>query len=496
MNKLLLILLLLCSVQVLHGQRLTTQSSDRHHERLLREGKVGRLMLNFGRVVGNDQMTIQVVFLGPYMGNLTVGVRGGIPGYILQWRNNNANADKILFLFQRTQPGEYTFRDFAVTQRIQNTQLHEIVLEYIRDQILRPIESTNVEEIVFRGLNAIKNAYDRSFQQAMVNNARTLLTQRRFYRGFAYAAFDWFNFIAVENQNRMPYDLEVLYRRENSGYTPLPPFSVRRLLDNQNTTYVLRNGQRIRVGDTEVSSRGYSFYFEGANVANLDRNRVYQRVKTEILDNIYTFSFLEYTGRSPNRVLHVRYDENQMALSQQHRVQVVRGRVLAGEEINKFNGMSFYGHLNYSQPTWCNTFARHLTRNTYLRNEFILENVVAERMNARFRENPHKFRDITHLGEDVIWESFINRGYLVLFSTTGHIEVGFPDGVHHLDWRRRHIDDMRYPDAPYLRDRGRTSRLTVGAGVNVGYMSASDWATNSSSGAQAFLYLYYLGREH
>ena len=95
----------------------------------------------------------------------------------------------------------------------------------------------------------------------------------------------------------------------------------------------------------------------------------------------------------------------------------------------------------------------------------------------------------------IIWNLYINKGYLLFFSNDGHIEVGFPDNMYNLNVRTRHSDDIRYPNNS-IYDADITTKLTVGAGTTVGYKLASEWATRKDRNVDIFIYLDYLNNEY
>ncbi|MDR1197952.1 MAG: hypothetical protein LBK94_02915 [Prevotellaceae bacterium] len=70
------------------------------------------------------------------------------------------------------QNSQYVFKEFVVTQSIEDGQLPDIVRNYIQEQILEK-QNNNIAAVVHKGINVVKNAYDRSFQNAMIDFTKT-----------------------------------------------------------------------------------------------------------------------------------------------------------------------------------------------------------------------------------------------------------------------------------------------------------------------------------
>ena len=407
--------------------------------------------------------------------------------------------NKIILCFDfEENANECVFKDFKYREEGGNVQVPELVAEYIRDQILKK-ENNNQQEIVKKGINAVKKAFNKTFQQQMIYNTNPLLPQKKYYKGYTYFKFDWFNFKPIENQNKLPYDLEKLYQQgENSSYTALPVYSVQRLLDNKNTVYTFFNEQYLNVGETEVSTKGETIYYEEIPFpTNADPNNIFDPVKTEILSNIHTFKEIEYIQepKKKDRTLKYSFNETENALSQLHKIKMETGTVYAQGEVDEYTGLSVFGKkFSMNQPTWCNKFARDVTINTYIKNNAILRNTGANAMNKDFNAQKDKFSEIKNK-DKTIWASYINKGYLVFFSDEKHIEVGFPDNEHDLDYHERHPDDSRYSNTSTPNNPTRTL-LTIGAGGTVGYKLAKSWATNPDYKVQSFIYLEYLKFEN
>ena len=422
------------------------------------------------------------------------------------WGSNtgsNGNRITLNFLFKEESVGDskkLEFDDFQYQEGGGGEQVPELVADYIKENILRP-QNNDVEKIIKKGLNAVKNAFDRSFQQQMIDNAPPLFPQKKYYKGYAYFGFNWFNFKVNENQDKLLYDLETLYQKdENSNYVLLPNQSVKSLLDNQNKIFTLYNDQYLKMSETEVSTKGETIYYEETTLLdNSDPNKIYDSTKTVILSNVNTFNGWEYVGKEP-RTLKYSFDNNEKSLSQQHKIKVVTGTVPAEGEVDEYNGLSSFGkRFRLNQPTWCNKFARDVTKNTYFKNNAIMIDDGASRLNSNFKANPNKYKNITDINKDIIWEKYINKGYLVIFSTKDHIELGFPDNKQYLNNRERHPDDNRYPNVS-LCNQTEKIQLTIGAGATVGYKLATEWAIkiNPTTGKKpdAFLYLEYLSFEN
>ena len=451
----------------------------------------------------NMSVVVKITFYNRSMIFLLPINRTDVYPDIMLWGILKGNQITLHFVFDEEGFGKdtkITFTKFLYQEGGGSEQVPELVANYIQEEILKKQSSDDVETIVKKGLNAVKNAFDRSFQQKMISNIPPLLPQKKYYKGYSYAGFNWFNFEVVENQDKLPYDLETLYQEdENQNYVLLSEEqSVKSLLDNQSTVFTLYNEEYLKVSETEVSTKGESIYYEEANLLdNSDIHNIYGPAKTEILSNIHTFKELKCI-QEPNKkvkTLIYLFNDTENALSQQHKIKVITGEVGVEGEVDEYNGLSWYGKTKFSlnQPTWCNQFVRDLTKNTYFKGEFILRAVSAEYMNNDFNANPTKFENITKTDKNIIWNSYINKGYLVFFSDKGHIEVGFPDNKHYLNMRERHPDDIRYPNTS-SNSQSEKKQLTIGAGTTVGYKLADTWATKNS--VEKFLYLDYLNYEY
>ncbi|MDR2125341.1 MAG: hypothetical protein LBP63_00750, partial [Prevotellaceae bacterium] len=397
----------------------------------------------------------------------------------------------------------------VITQQIEDGQIPEVVRNYIQEEILE--KQTNITEIVSKGINAVKNAYDRSFQNAMIAKISSLLTQKKYYKGYTYIAANWFNFEREEfpDNEKLPYDFTSLYTVQIVSYPelvinvqPQPPNSVKSLLDNMETLFVYHSSITSavpykKIAETEVATMRESIYFENSDLLpNSDPFGLYSQGKDKILSDIYAFETWEYVKQGGSRKLEYTFEPEEKALSQKYKIKVIQGNIPFEGEVDEINGFSNWGYrFQYNQPTWCNQFARDLTYNTYKKNGYILDSKSAAGLNADFNLQTTIYKNLPDDNDANTWKLYINKGYLVFFSDNGHIEVGFPDDSHYLDKRDRHPEDVRYPNASASNNPAKTKQLTVGAGANVGYKLANEWAIKKADGvykAQAFLYLEYL----
>jgi hypothetical protein len=86
-------------------------------------------------------------------------------------------------LFFEKQNDRYVFKNFAVTQQIEDGQIPEIIQNYIQEEIMK--KQTDIAAIIYKGINAVKNAYDRSFQQKLIERVPNMLLCRYYYKGYS-----------------------------------------------------------------------------------------------------------------------------------------------------------------------------------------------------------------------------------------------------------------------------------------------------------------------
>jgi hypothetical protein len=513
MNKLIITLWLISIPAFSLGQGIIVQSTNKKDIQLFELykkspeinsaiGKLKEVMNKNPDYSGKDMnIVIKITFYNPDFITLklkrTEAYSDDIFNIWSDFVSDTGNKITLSFDFEE-KSNNYVFKDFKYTEEGGNEQVPELVANYIKEEILVK-ENNKKEEIVKKGINAVKNAFDRRFQQQMIANVAPLLPQKKYYKGYSYGGFNWFNFEVIDNQNKLPYNLETLYQKdENSNYTVLPTHSVKSLLENKNTVFTFYDGEYKNIGETEVSTKGESIYYEETNLlAASDRNKIYAPAKTEILSNIYTFKEWKYIKKGSKITLVYSFDDIEKALSQQHKIKVITGAVPIEGEVDEYIGLSVYGNTRFSfnQPTWCNQFAKDVTENTYLKNDVILRDATAEGMNKDFNAKTDKYAKLPQDVNGSIWTQYINKGFLVFFSTTDHIEVGFPDNIHYENHRDRHSEDIRYSDSHKI-DQTKMEQLTIGAGSNVGYKLATKWATainkKGETKTQAFIYLEYL----
>jgi hypothetical protein len=409
------------------------------------------------------------------------------------------NKITLVFSFAEEASGnakKFTFTDFKYEESGGGEQVPDVVAQYIQDQILAQ-QNNDVEKIIKKGLNAVKNACDRRFQNAMIGNIENLLSQKKYYKGYAYLGRSWFNLERTDNGNKLPYNLEKLYELKKTDdavsaeYVEVPVMSVKNMLANMKTLFVNQYG--LGVEQTEIKDLKETIYFESAN--NLTSNKLYTAAKDTILSDINVFEKWEYIGQGSSRRLVYTFDPLENALSQKHKIKVIQGQIATGGEVDEINGLSNWGwRFRLNQPTWCNQFVRDLTYNIYKKNDYVVMSKSAAGLNADFKADTTKYMKLSQDVDGNMWKMYINKGYLVFFSDIGHIEVGFPDNKHYEDMCERHPDDERYPKKSSRSQT--TTQLTIGAGATVGYKLSAAWATNPKYKVLPFIYLEYLKFEN
>jgi hypothetical protein len=187
---------------------------------------------------------------------------------------------------------------------------------------------------------------------------------------------------------------------------------------------------------------------------------------------------------------------------QSHRIVIKFGDLHVGDEINMREGLSVWGHNRNYQPTWCNQFARDLTKEMY--GTYIIGSLSANNL----FDSLSKSNDFVSLmavkntttinnenGEYKIWQNYVDKGFLVFYSkknsgNSGHIEICFPNRISgNKTYQKRHNDDIRYPEENKPIRPKTNIDLFIGAGSDVGYKTQTEkWRTN----ATPFLYLGFL----
>jgi hypothetical protein len=162
-------------------------------------------------------------------------------------------------------------------------------------------------------------------------------------------------------------------------------------------------------------------------------------------------------------------------------------------------GVKFWRQSRYSknQPPWCNVFASDLSNYIYgkVNGNYPVPygsgNYNAKKILSYFNSNQNyiELKQLNY-GKDKIWE-LIDAGYPVYFSTTKHIETGFPDESKNNGNKTYFNEDRRYdnndPTSKYC---------TIGAGAYVGYATYDEYLFLNKAKTKIYIYLEYLKKNY
>ena len=485
----------------------------------------------------NMSVVVKVIFYDPAI-NILKLQQVDIYSDLYIWganTNNTGNQIVLNFIFTEELSGsskKITFTKFQYQESGNNEQIPELVENYIQEKILKQ-QHQDVEIIVKKGLNAVKNAFDRRFMNKMPEIAENMMREKKYYKGYSYATYPYYGFQSEQNLSPLGYDfcdfyikktdeefIELLYDEENisvkntvvasilSGKRFLNPLIEPSLIYYDEEKFHIKDnkGNFVKYASTGFPKTGYIV------VNNTTKSDIPVKAQNDIdfiIKNPLAFSHWDSQKVNAKWSRVSIFRENTFYCDQSYFVKLTVGVFESGELVYTWNGIASWAHFAEGQATWCNQFARDLSAQMYLsylknKNGFeVLRNTGSDGMYDDFNNNRNKYVDITDFNKEKenmnyekpnqLWSIFVDKGYLVFYSYPGHIETCFPNNLKtnsNKYSRTRHIEDIRYNNvsntsAPYL-------NKFVGAGSSVGYKKQTDeWIKK----AKAFLYLEYLGLE-
>jgi hypothetical protein len=472
----------------------------------------------------NTKIIIQITFFDP-------AVLGGLKlktphrhsaDYIDIWKNTYTADDRIMLFFEK-QGGKYIFKDFVVTDAILEGQIPDIVKNYITEQILKP--EKEIPKLVYKGINAVKNAYDRRFMNKMIDNVDKLTTKKKYYKGYTYTAYEYYLLENEPNTNILPYNFCDIYAQVPNGkivpvhsqlssYRTLPNILSSKYNFVYNDTlnqyvpyipilddiYVKNNqGSFIKYTITGYTKEHYVYAENGAKFVFNSQSHV-----NKIIETPYVYMGWERKKINNTWTQDLIFDSTRYYCDQQYRVVYRKGMFNAEEQIDTKRGVSRWPNFEYGQPTWCNQFARDLSKEMY--GTYIIGSLSANDLFDSFTDSDNfvSLMDIKNTatinnesGEDKIWQNYVDKGFLVFYvkknsGKSGHIETCFPNGTtNSKTQQRRHNEDTRYPNENIPEPAGSDKKLFVGAGSTVGYKNQKNWRND----ATPFLYLGFFKLE-
>jgi hypothetical protein len=503
----------------------------KQYEQLTQATDINALKTKLEKVIkenpdyGNTKMLIQITFLDPYaLGGLKLkSPHIHSDDYVNIWKTAYTAEDRILFLFEK-QDKQYIFKDFAVTQSIEDGQIPDLAVNYIKAQILKS-ENNDAAKIVYKGLNAVKNAYDRRFYKKLIESADKMVKEKKYYKGYAYTVYEYYSLKRETNTNILPYNFCNFYAKlPTENYAVIvsePSHSAQSTLaavltqkgtgtyyitgDNPLTDkcdfppkeeelYVKNNqGAFVKYLTTGYTEDNYVF---AENNADAIRNA--QAHIDKIIETPYVYAGWERKRINGSWSQSLIFDSTQYYCSQQYRVIYRRGMFAAEEQVYEENGLSIWPNFEYGQATWCNQFARDLTKAVY--GDFIIGSISANELFDFFAKDDDfiSLSPVKNKDENEIWQNYVDKGYSVFYSkkesgVSGHIETCFPNNTTgNKTQQRRHSEDYRYPDDNAPQPAGSDKNLFVGAGNTVGYKNQKEKWRNE---ATPFLYLGFLKLE-
>jgi hypothetical protein len=532
MNKFLFLMLLTCiSMISLKGQEIIVQSNNaadlKQYESLAKATNIKTLKAKLENVVANNpdyrntKIIIQITFFDPaVLGGLKLKTpHGHSADYIDIWKNTYIADDRMMLFFEK-QGGKYIFKDFVVTDAILEGQIPDIVKNYITEQILKP--EKEISKLVYKGINAVKNAYDRRFMNKMIDNVDKLIAEKKYYKGYTYTVYEYYLLENEPNTNILPYNFCDIYAQVPNGkivsihsqfssYRTLPNILSSKYNFVYNDTlnqyvpyipilddiYVKNNqGSFIKYTITGYTKEHYVYAENGAKFVFNSQSHV-----NKIIETPYVYMGWERKKINNTWTQDLIFDSTRYYCDQQYRVVYRKGMFNAEEQIDTKRGVSRWPNFEYGQPTWCNQFARDLSKEMY--GTYIIGSLSANNLFDTLSTS----KDFASLqtikskknGEDKIWQNYIDRGFLVFYlkknsGSSGHIETCFPNGISNDKiYQKRHSDDTRYPEENIPVSTSSYTNLFIGAGSSVGYKYSPEWRNKIDT--TPFLYLGFLKLE-
>jgi hypothetical protein len=394
-------------------------------------------------------------------------------------------------------------------------------------------------EAVNDGLNALKNAYDDQFKEKLVEMGPKMLDFKYYYKGYSYIPHPYYYFEYVEMNRNSELNNKLEYWNNPGQYFDLylkdwpnrkaNVFNVdfgQSLIYKQNdNNIVLNDFKTVYVKTISEDGKGshlfeeYPIHFQMKDLFDLE-NSTYSSVSEipensnlgKLCDNLKNSNSivkLKIKG-SKNKRQKVKTNEpvnykSKYALFNGNLTGVDRDNLWKPQDISKVTnkrgwGVKFWRQSRFSknQPPWCNVFASDLSNYIYgkVNGNYPVPygsgGMTAKQIHSHFSSKNNSYinlgKEDENYDEEKIWE-LIDAGYPVYFSTTKHIETGFPDESKNNGNKTYFNENRRYDNNNPI-----SNNTTIGAGSNVGYATFSDYRFLKFR-ADIFLYLEYLKKE-
>ena len=181
MNRISALLFFLTVSLALQAQEIIVQSTDKKDLQLLTQYKnspeitaaINRLKAVIGASPDygskNMNVAVKVTFRNPVTNILNLKRDEIYSDTWIAFPVNAGNKITLSFSFEEKHAGDtkkFTFTDFNCEESGGGEQVPDVVARYIQDRILAQ-QNNDVEKIIQKGLNAVKNAFDRRFQSGI-----------------------------------------------------------------------------------------------------------------------------------------------------------------------------------------------------------------------------------------------------------------------------------------------------------------------------------------
>jgi len=499
-------------------------------------------MLNTTEFYESGNITLQIVFydrttLGPFQlkekhKNVTAET------YVTKWNAKHSNEKRILMLFVKDQhDGNYEFTNFEVSNL---PHIFPVVKEYIQGQIMAQSDST--AKVINDGLNALKNAYDDQFKKRLVEMGPKMMDFKYYYKGYSYIPHPYYYFEYVETSRNSELNNKLEYWHnpgQNSTYFdlylknwPNRKATVFNADFGQDLMYK-RAEQTINLDDFEtvyvktVSEEGtgshlfeeYPNHFQMKDLFDLE-NCSYSSIseipensdlhelakelstsqsiiKMKIVESDYKESYKKVTIGNPV------YYKSSYKLFRGDLKGVNRNNLWKPQDVSKVTSKMGWGvgwNFDQNLATWCNVFACDLSNYIYgkVKGDYPVpygdEGMTAKQLNSHFTSEFNNYINLReeeeNYGPEKIW-GLIDAGYPIYFSTSNHIETGFPDESKNTGNKKYFNESRRF-----VNNNPASRFCTIGAGSLVGYTTYKNYFFLNQKKTKVFLYLEYLKKKY
>jgi hypothetical protein len=439
------------------------------------------------------------------------------------------------------------FKNFTVQENTNygNPQIPDIVETYIKEQILMK-ENNDVDKIVNKGLNAVKNAFDRRFQQKLIEQAPKMLKCRYYYKGYTNIKMYSYYFtnettnrssdlqqsiVYLPPQTQQYYDVYLKQWTANRAnvFDAALGHEMMAILDNNGNITANPQPNELFIYENEaytplntLTTFDTDNLIDGSNITNNDKSYFTYLDNLKNSKEIMQIDLSKYQNITPVKTNNATVPVSHSTiykLKKEESIQISESDKLNAVEV-KIDSLSkefVWGNPVWRNKyqTWCNVFAQYLSLYIYgkveetslvpiTRKEVTSEKTTNKYYNANalfdyFSTSPHYISLKKNEDADiqVIW-NYINKGYPVYFSWknpdggSGHIETGFPANTAINIWNRKTFEQENTDNSLDVNNK----QLVVGAGSIVGFKSYERYKWLKNDETKAFLALQYLTNEY